>query len=119
MFLISKDKSKYNIKHIIKCDKKKKNSGSDQMNNNNTETYIIVFSSSNYSMKLYKLLKEKKYKVEMISTPCTLSAGCSRALRVRKKDIVAIKEVIKREKIVIRAIYEKIINGRKIYYKKK
>ena len=40
--------------------------------------YIITFNSANYSMYVYKLLKDKKLSVYMIQTPCLLSSGCAR-----------------------------------------
>lgn len=86
--------------------------------NSNKTKCIIVFSSSSFSMRLYKILKEARYKVDLISTPCTLSAGCSRAVKVNKDDLDEIKELIKEKKIKIKAIYEKILNGRRFYYKK-
>ena len=44
--------------------------------------YIITFNSANYSMYVYKLLKDKKLSVYMIQTPCLLSSGCARSIEV-------------------------------------
>lgn len=85
---------------------------------NNTETYIIVIKSYNYAVLLYKILKNKKYTVQIISTPCKISAGCSRAIRFYGKDIDIVKDEIKNNNIPIKGIYlEKTVNKTKKYVK--
>ena len=63
--------------------------------------YIITFDSANYSMYLYKLLKEQSIKIYMIQTPCCLSAGCARSIEVSEDKIDNVIEIIKDEKIDI------------------
>ena len=57
--------------------------------------YIITFDSANYSMYLYKLLKEQSIKIYMIQTPCCLSAGCARSIEVSEDKIDNVIEIIK------------------------
>ena len=47
----------------------------------NKYIYIIIFSSTSQSMLLYNIIKSAGYNIEIAATPCTLSAGCARALR--------------------------------------
>ena len=53
-----------------------------------------------------------------MSTPCTISAGCSRAIKVREKDIEAAKQEIEINKILIKGIYKKVYRGRVFHYLK-
>ena len=78
--------------------------------------FIVVFSSTNYGLRLYKILKDKHYDVYMISTPCTISDGCSRAIQVFKDDIEEVVDEIDKGEIIISGIYKRIIrNGRYAY----
>jgi len=80
------------------------------------EFCIIVLNSSNASMHLYKLLKDRRLDVSIISTPCTISAGCSRAIKIKEKDIdIAIQE-IKKNRTLIKGIYKKSYSGNRFYY---
>lgn len=82
------------------------------------EFYIIVLNSSNISIHFFKILKDKRFNVDVISTPCTISAGCSRSIKVNEKDIEAVKEEININKIIIAGIYKKIYNGSAFHYLK-
>ena len=82
------------------------------------EYYIIVLNSSSVSIHLFKLLKDKKLDVIIMSTPCTISAGCTRAIKVYEKDIENAKQEIKTNKIVIKGIYKKIYKGSRFGYLK-
>ena len=63
--------------------------------------YIITLDSANYSMYLYKLLKEQSIKIYMIQPPCCLSAGCARSIEVSEDKIDNVIEIIKdKNKIV-------------------
>ncbi|GFP77153.1 DUF3343 domain-containing protein [Clostridium fungisolvens] len=79
---------------------------------------IIAFSSASQSVNLYKILKNKKYNVYMIQTPCTISAGCARSIEIKEKDLEAIVNEIKESKIDIKGIYRKTLNEstRRYYY---
>ena len=72
--------------------------------------YIITFDSANYSMYLYKLLKEQSIKIYMIQTPCCLSAGCARSIEVSEDKIDNVIEIIKDKNAPIRAIHKKYVN---------
>lgn len=72
--------------------------------------YIITFDSPNNSIILYKLLKDSRLNVYMIQTPCCLSAGCARSIEVNENEIDKVIEIIKNNKIEIRAIHKKFVN---------
>jgi hypothetical protein len=80
------------------------------------EFYIIVLNSSNVSIHLFKLLKDIRLGVELMSTPCTISASCSRAIKVKEKDLETVKEIIKTNRINIKGIYKKTYRGSSFYY---
>ncbi|MCJ7689022.1 MAG: DUF3343 domain-containing protein [Clostridiaceae bacterium] len=82
------------------------------------EFYIIVLNSSSVSIHLFKLLKDKKLDVVIMSTPCTISAGCSRSIKVKENDIELAKQEILINKIIIKGIYKKVYRGRVFYYLK-
>lgn len=72
--------------------------------------YIVTFDSANNSMLLYRLLKNKQLKVYMIQTPCCLSAGCARSIEVDESELDKVIEVIKNNKVPVRAIHKKYVN---------
>ena len=82
------------------------------------EFYIIVLNSSSVSIHLYKLLKDKKLNVVIMSTPCTISAGCSRSIKISEKDMEAARQEIIANRIIIKGIYKKIYRGRVFFYLK-
>ena len=82
------------------------------------ELYIIVLNSSSDSIHLFKLLKDRKLDVAIMSTPCTISAGCSRAIKVKEKDFEVAKQEISTSKIIIKGMYKKIYRGNGFYYLK-
>ena len=57
--------------------------------------YIITFNSANYSMYVYKLLKDKKLSVYMIQTPCLLSSGCARSIEVPENQLAKVIDILK------------------------
>ncbi|MBK1812972.1 DUF3343 domain-containing protein [Clostridium sp. YIM B02505] len=79
---------------------------------------IIAFSSTSQSVNLYKILKNKKYNVVMIQTPCTISAGCARSIEIKEQDLNAIVNEIKQNKVDIQGIYRRSLNDstRRYYY---
>lgn len=64
--------------------------------------YIITFNSANYSMYVYKLLKDKKLSVYMIQTPCLLSSGCARSIEVPENQLDKVIDILKDKKTLIR-----------------
>lgn len=82
--------------------------------------YIVLFVSYNQCMLLYRKLKEKKYDIELISTPCTLSAGCSQSIKFEEGYLQDIKTEVKKSSVDIKAVYKVIVkNGVKSYEKVK
>ncbi|GFZ31019.1 hypothetical protein CSC2_15450 [Clostridium zeae] len=79
---------------------------------------IIAFSSTSQSVNLYKILKNKKYNVVMIQTPCTISAGCARSIELKEKDLDAVVNEIKQNNLEIKGIYRRVLNDstRRYYY---
>lgn len=72
---------------------------------------LMVFSSNNYASLLYSELLKKNYKVEIISTPCSLSAGCSESLKFPEKDLTAVLNIAKELKVPYKKIYlMKVVN---------
>lgn len=80
------------------------------------EECLIVFNSVHYSTFMYKLLKDNKMNPKIVLTPCTLKAGCSRAIKAKTKDIDKIKSMIRKNKVSIRAIYRRIINKKGLHF---
>ncbi|GKU23523.1 DUF3343 domain-containing protein [Clostridium folliculivorans] len=79
---------------------------------------IIAFSSTSQSVNLYKILKNKKYNVVMIQTPCTISAGCARSIEIKEQDLEDIVNEIKQNNLEIKGIYRRVLNEstRRYYY---
>jgi len=72
-------------------------------------------------MLLYNILKIAEYSVEITSTPCTLSAGCARALKYEgmPSDVVKIKKLVVENKISIKGIYKKVMESKtKFHYER-
>ena len=72
--------------------------------------YIITFNSANYSMYVYKLLKDKKLSVYMIQTHCLLSSGCARSIEVPENQLDKVIDILKDKKTLIREIHKKYVN---------
>ena len=72
--------------------------------------YIITFNSANYSMYVYKLLKDKKLSVYMIQTPRLLSSGCARSIEVPENQLDKVIDILKDKKTLIREIHKKYVN---------
>lgn len=46
---------------------------------------ILVFASHNQAAFLYTKLIREGFKVELISTPCRISSGCSQSIKFREE----------------------------------
>ncbi|WP_202709044.1 DUF3343 domain-containing protein [Sporosalibacterium faouarense] len=82
------------------------------------EYYIAVFNSKNHAVRLNYLLEKKGYrKFKLISTPCSLSNGCSYSLRFNNlTDLEYLKREASDFKQILNSIYEvQRLNGRKAY----
>lgn len=75
------------------------------MENNNNQ-YLLVFISNNYAVMVFNKLVKKGLSVELISTPCTISAGCSQSIRFEEKYLEKMKEELKLNRICIKGIYK-------------
>ncbi len=80
------------------------------------EKYLMVFQSGNHAMLLYKELLGEGCRVNIISTPCRLSRGCSQSIVFNASDSQKIVEVAKKHNIVAANVYKIVINqGRRDY----
>lgn len=48
---------------------------------NDHNYYLLVFSSHNQAVYLYNWLIKKGYPVELVSTPCKISSGCTQSIK--------------------------------------
>lgn len=71
----------------------------------NIENYcIVVFKSYNETTLLYNKILEKGYKAQIISTPTSISKGCSQSLKLD----VELVGVLRRESIKSEIQYDNI-----------
>ena len=80
--------------------------------------YMLVFESHNQAILLFNKLIKSGYKVELISTPCDLSVGCSQSLKFNERDMSLIINEAKKNLVRINAIYLLKKDGRKTEYLK-
>ncbi len=80
--------------------------------------YILVFESHNQAIFLYNYLLKKKYKVELVSTPCDLSVGCSQALKFRGEHMSSIISEARNNSIRINGIYKISGSAKNTVYEK-
>ncbi|WML35830.1 DUF3343 domain-containing protein [Clostridium sp. OS1-26] len=52
----------------------------------NESKYLLIFKSYNQAMLLYNELLKRDCDVELVSTPCRLSKGCSQSIVFKTKD---------------------------------
>ena len=83
---------------------------------NEQSQYLLVFASHNQAVFLFNKLLRKGYKVELVSTPCTLSAGCTQSIKFKEKDMQVIKTEIKAGAMRVKGIYKITKNGPKYTY---
>jgi hypothetical protein len=67
-------------------------------------------------MLLYNKLLETKCKVELISTPCRLSRGCSQSIVFLGEDSSKVIESIKVSKVVIKGVYKMVEKNNRMEY---
>lgn len=78
--------------------------------------YIVVFNSNSESLQLFKMLKNKSYNVNMIATPCTISAGCTRAIEFNEENLEDVLQEIKDKDIKIKNIYKRNVSKKGFHY---
>lgn len=79
---------------------------------------LLVFASHNQAVFLFNKLIKKGYKVELVSTPCSLSAGCTQSIRFMEKDIQAIRTEAQISNMLVKGIYKMVKNRTKYTYVK-
>jgi hypothetical protein len=89
--------------------------GADVMELDNA-SYLLVFESYNQAMLLYNKILQRKCKVELVSTPCRLSRGCSQSIVFLGDDTTVVIEELKKSNIVIRGVYKIVNKNDKIEY---
>ena len=80
--------------------------------------YILVFESHNQAILLFNKLIKLGFKVELVTTPCDISAGCSQSLKFKEKDMHLINSEARRNSIRINGIYLVKKNGKTTEYTK-
>jgi hypothetical protein len=80
------------------------------------EEYILVFATHNHAVLLYRRLAKLGCHVELISTPCRLSAGCTQSLKFKENYFNLVKEEIAKSNVITRGIYKVCSRGNKINY---
>lgn len=83
---------------------------------NDESSYILIFKSYNQAILLYNKLLKKGCNVELVSTPCRISKGCSQSLVFIAEDIKKIIEEVKNNKVTINGIYKRIEKGNSYSY---
>lgn len=78
--------------------------------------FLIVFKSYNQAMLLFSELKKEKCNVNLISTPCGLSKGCSHSIVFDIGDTKTVIDAIKNNNIKSISIYKIVKKNNKINY---
>lgn len=79
--------------------------GVDNMTLDRVE-YLLVFISNNFATLVYSNLKKKDYNIELISTPCSISSGCSHSIRFPEEYLDEMKEQAEKNKLCVKGIYK-------------
>ena len=80
--------------------------------------YILVFESHNQAILLFNKLIKLGYAVELVTTPCDLSVGCSQALKFKDKDMSLISSEAQKNLIRVNGIYLVEKKGKNTEYTK-
>nr|WP_206154778.1 DUF3343 domain-containing protein [Clostridium muellerianum] len=76
----------------------------------------MVFTCYSKAVFVYKKLIEKGYKVNLVSTPCKISSGCSHSIRFKEEDFSIVKSETEKNNIVPKAIYKIVLQNNKESY---
>jgi hypothetical protein len=80
------------------------------------DKYLMVFRSNNHAMLVYNELVKTGCRVNLVSTPCKLSSGCSKSLVFNSTDTEKVIAAVKKNNALIGRIYKIVINqGRRDY----
>lgn len=80
------------------------------------EEYILVFATHNHAVLLYRRLAKMGYQVELISTPCKISAGCTQSIKFKENYYNVVKEEAAKSNIITRGLYKICKKGSKTNY---
>lgn len=86
------------------------------MEKSNSEC-IIIFPSYNRAVFMYDKLVKEGYKVRIISTPCTISSGCSYSIRFSEENLTIIKNKVEKNNIKVKAVYKIVLQDGNETYK--
>lgn len=86
------------------------------MNQYEQDQYLLVFSSHNQAVFLFNKLIKKGYKIELISTPCTISSGCTQSIKFMEKDMQTIRNEAQISNMKVKGVYKIIKKGIKYTY---
>lgn len=78
--------------------------------------FLMVFSSHNQAILLYNELKKSGCNVNLISTPCGLSRGCSQSIIFGIEDTRTIVDILKNSNIKVARIYKIVKQDNKLSY---
>lgn len=80
------------------------------------DQYLLVFKSYNQAVLLYNELLKKGCKIELVSTPCRLSRGCSQSIVFAASDIKKVIEGTKNNNVIVKGIYAIVQNKEFVDY---
>jgi Protein of unknown function (DUF3343). len=83
---------------------------------NGVNEYMLVFASHNQAVFLYNRLIKLGLKVELISTPCRLSAGCTQSLKFNEDLLTVVRSEAIKSNMMIRGIYKIVRENNKTNY---
>lgn len=78
--------------------------------------YLLVFSSHNQGIYLYNSLVSRGYHIELVSTPCTISSGCTQSLKFSEKYKTDILNQARLMNMSIKGMYKIVRKNNKDYY---
>lgn len=70
--------------------------------------YILIFSNTHLALKCEKILNENNIKINILPAPTYLTNSCGISIGIQKENINNILDLIKKEKIIIRDIYDNV-----------
>jgi hypothetical protein len=82
----------------------------------NENQFLIIFDSYNQAMMLYNELTKTECELQLVSTPCGLSKGCSLAIIFGIEDTKKIIDAVKNNNIRAAGIYKIIKNHNLVNY---
>lgn len=78
--------------------------------------YLLVFSSHNQAIYLFNSLARKGYNLELVSTPCVLSSGCTQSLKFSESNRMSILNEVGLMNASIKGLYKIVRKDNKEFY---